>query len=77
MAQAVGPMSYGLVQCPMALSYVLQPCPMSYGPVQVARSLDVVQIWGPKGDILERLGFLALKHKIFVPSHFGPSMGGP
>ena len=26
-------MSYGPVLCPMALSYVLWPCPMSYGPV--------------------------------------------
>ena len=44
MAHDVGPMSYGLVPCPLALSYVLRPCPMSYGPVQVAWSLDVVQI---------------------------------
>ena len=29
----VGPMSYGLVLCPMPLSYVLWLCPMSYGPV--------------------------------------------
>ena len=33
MAQAFGPMSYGLVLCPMALFYVLWPCPMSYGRV--------------------------------------------
>ena len=47
MAHDVGPMSYGLVLCPMALSYVLRPCPMSYGSVQVAGSLAVVQNWGP------------------------------
>ena len=29
MAHDVGPMSYGLVLCPMALSYVLWPCPMA------------------------------------------------
>ena len=33
MAHDVGPMFYGLVLCPVALSHVLWPCPMSYGPV--------------------------------------------
>ena len=49
MARDEGPMSCGLVLCAMALPHVIQPCPLSYGPVQVARSLDVVQIWGSKG----------------------------
>ena len=72
MAHDVGPMSYGLVLCPMALAYVLRPCPMSYGPVQVAGVWMWFKFGGPKGNILEWLGFLALD-QIFVPSHLGPS----
>ena len=48
----------------MALSYVLRPCPMSYDPVQVARSLDKVKFWGPMSYALDQM---------FVPSHFGPT----
>ena len=33
MAHEVGPMSYDLVLCPLALSNVLWPCPTSYAPV--------------------------------------------
>ena len=35
-------MSYDLVLCPMALSYVLWPCPMSYGPVLCPMALSYV-----------------------------------
>ena len=44
MAHDVGPMSYGHVLCPMALSYVLWPCPMSYGPVLCPMALAILGI---------------------------------
>ena len=44
MAHDVGPLSYGLVLCPMALSYVLWPCPMSCGPVLCHMALAILGI---------------------------------
>ena len=44
MAHDAGPMSYGLVLCPVALSNVLWPCPMSYGPVLCPMALAILGI---------------------------------
>ena len=54
MAHDVGPVSYGLVLCPMALSYVLWPCPMSYGPVlcPIALAIFGIQEGSLNPDIL-------------------------
>ena len=45
---------------------------MSYGLVQVAGSLDVVQILDPKGDMFEWLGFLdVVKNEVANPPRSG------